>query len=287
MTRTLVTGATGFIGRHLVPQLLDAGQEVIACGTEPAEQLAFPWLKRVQYVSCDINEPRDDWFERLHRPTRLVHLAWPGLPNYRELFHIEKNLPAAYAFIKSFVQDGVSDITVTGTCFEYGKQEGELSEDSPALPVTAYAMAKDALRRFLEVLRSHCPFSLKWVRLFYLYGEGQAAGSILAQLRSAIQKRESEFRMSGGEQLRDYLPVEIVAQYLSRIATAPNFSGIVNCCSGAPISIRRLVEQHVRAANSDIRLHLGYYPYSDYQPMAFWGSVKRLHSLFPPPENPT
>lgn len=47
--------------------------------------------------------------------------------------------------------------------------------------------------------------------------------------------------------------------------------GIMNCCSGRPISVRRLVEEHIARRGTDIGLELGYYPYPEYEPMAFWG----------------
>jgi dTDP-6-deoxy-L-talose 4-dehydrogenase (NAD+) len=82
--------------------------------------------------------------------------------------------------------------------------------------------------------------------------------------------------MSGGEQLRDYLPVEEVARQIVRLAMARRDIGIVNICSGKPISVRRLVEQWLCERNWQIELKLGYYPYPDYEPMAFWGDRTRL-----------
>jgi dTDP-6-deoxy-L-talose 4-dehydrogenase (NAD+) len=78
----------------------------------------------------------------------------------------------------------------------------------PTAPVTPYGLAKDTLRKFLEMLQEVHPFTLQWVRLFYLYGPGQNPKSLLSQLDAAIEQGDPVFRMSGGEQLRDYLPVD-------------------------------------------------------------------------------
>ncbi|HOP41549.1 MAG TPA: hypothetical protein PLI53_10955, partial [Geobacteraceae bacterium] len=59
----------------------------------------------------------------------------------------------------------------------------------------------------------------------------------------------------------------------------PAFHGIVNACSGNPVSVRRLVEERITARGSSIRLNLGYYPYPDYEPMAFWGDTRKLSRL--------
>ena len=176
------------------------------------------------------------------------------------------------------VEHGLENCLVAGTCLEYGMQSGVLAESLDARPTTAYALAKDALRRFLEQLRLNSPFNLWWVRLFYMHGEGQSPASIIPQLERAVASGAGSFPMSGGEQLRDYLPVDQVARYLVGIATQHRTQGIINCCSGVPISIRKLVENHLKVRGLEIELDLGRYPYPDYEPMAFWGDTRKLNS---------
>ncbi len=153
----------------------------------------------------------------------LAHLAWPGLPNYQALFHFEHNLFADYRFIKQMVEAGVSQVLVTGTCFEYGMQSGPLGETAPPQPGNPYGLAKNTLRLFLETLRQQLPFNLQWARLFYLYGEGQNPNSLLASLDRAIDAGAERFDMSAGEQLRDYLPIEVAAGYLARLLEQRGF----------------------------------------------------------------
>ena len=95
--------------------------------------------------------------------------------------------------------------------------------------------------------------------------------SLLAQLETAVANNEKVFNMSRGEQLRDYLPVELMAKKIVSYALDNNLNGIVNCCSGKPISVKRLVEDYVKNNNYNIELNFGYYPYPDYESMAFWG----------------
>ncbi|MDD2286001.1 MAG: NAD-dependent epimerase/dehydratase family protein, partial [Paludibacter sp.] len=167
---------------------------------------------------------------------------------------------------------------VTGTCYEYGVMNGCISEDHPTNPNTVYSAAKDTLRRYLEFLAGEFGCSWNWVRLFFLYGEGQSPKSLLPQLDAAITRGDAEFPMSGGEQLRDYLPVEKVAEYICRIALSDE-SGIVNCCSGETISVRRLVEERIASSGSSIRLKTGVYGYPAYEGMAFWGDNTRLREV--------
>ena len=274
--RVLVTGATGFIGRHLIPQLLSRGHTVTAVARNKNKAHEFDWFNDVDFSDCNIHTPIENPFKLFGRPEAVIHLAWPGLPNYNDLFHFEENLPAQYQFLKSLVEGGVGHLLVSGTCFEYGMQSGALVENMPAAPVNPYALAKDTLRKFLQSLQQSCPFTLQWARLFYMYGSGQNPNSLLAQLDRAIDSGESVFNMSGGEQLRDYLAVENVAAGLVTLMMHPQCSGVINVCSGEPISIRRLVEQHIARRGSDIQLNLGYYSYPHYEPMAFWGDVQKI-----------
>lgn len=73
--------------------------------------------------------------------------------------------------------------------------------------------------------------------------------------------------------------MEKVAEYICRISLQSTVSGVVNCCSGEVISVRRLVEQRVAGTGATITLKLGVYGYPAYEGMAFWGDVKRLHEV--------
>jgi dTDP-6-deoxy-L-talose 4-dehydrogenase (NAD+) len=234
-------------------------------------------LSRHTVVRIDLRDAPDEAFHLISQPDVLIHLAWGGLPNYRSLHHFEEELPAHYRFIKAMVESGLKNLLVTGTCFEYGMQSGRLGENCESRPDNPYGFAKDTLRRQLEYLRRVRPFNLTWARLFYLFGEGQAEGSLFPQLKRAAEHGDRVFNMSGGEQLRDYLPIVEVAKHLVPLAMAARDNGVVNVCSGKPISVRKLVEGWIEENGWSIDLHLGYYPYPEYEPMAFWGDRTKLN----------
>jgi nucleoside-diphosphate-sugar epimerase len=279
--KVLVTGATGFVGSHLVHRLLQSGHRVVATASSAAKAVTCSWYNKVSFFEHKLEggPMQANLFEQFQQPDLLIHLAWQGLPNYKDVQHIENNVMPHYFFIKNLVQHGLANVTITGTCLEYGMQSGALQEDMEPRPGNPYALAKDSLRKFVQALSVNNVFSFKWVRLFYMYGEGQNPQSLIPLLEKAIAEGQTEFRMSGGEQLRDYLPVSEVAKYLEAIALQTTVSGIINCCSGAPVSVRKLVEEFIAAKKSNIRLVLGHYPYPDYEPMAFWGSSEKLNKI--------
>jgi dTDP-6-deoxy-L-talose 4-dehydrogenase (NAD+) len=272
-----ITGAGGFIGRHLLEALLSHNLDVTAL-TRDRKRLAT-FEGRIAIVEGDIMSPNPALLDQLASHDVLLHLAWDGLPNYRSLHHFESQLPAQYAFLRAVIGAGLGAVVVTGTCFEYGMQSGELSENMEAIPGNAYGFAKDALRKQLVFLQQTVPFDLTWARLFYMYGEGQAANSLYSQLSKAVALGEKRFNMSGGEQLRDFLHVRDVAHYLATLARLRSNAGVVNICAGAPRSVRGLVEGWLAQNDWRIELNLGHYPYPDYEPFAFWGDNRKLAAL--------
>lgn len=264
----IVTGATGFVGRHLVPLLLIEGYKVIAIARDSNKAKKFDWYSKVHFIQLDLYKKRLDISN--YSGTKLIHLAWEGLPNYQENFHFEVNLPKDYEFIKDLINQGIDQVLVTGTCAEYGMQNGPLAPTRQTCPNTSYALAKDCLHKFLELLSNERAFTLQWARLFYMYGEGQNPRSVLPQLDAAIDSKQTMFNMSGGEQIRDYLHVQEAAKHIFKLFKEKT-KGTFNICSGKPITVRRLVEERIKQRGSKIVPNLGYYPYPNYEPLAFWG----------------
>jgi dTDP-6-deoxy-L-talose 4-dehydrogenase (NAD+) len=277
--KVLVTGATGFVGRHLVAALLARGCEIRAVARNAETAQGMPWINDVEFIAADIHAADLNVVALTEGIDALAHLAWPGLPNYRALFHFEHNLMADYRFIKSAVEAGVQQVLVTGTCFEYGMQSGPLSEATEPRPSNPYGLAKHTLHLFLQSLQQEQPFTLQWARLFYLHGEGQNPNSLLAALDRAIDSGEASFNMSAGEQLRDFLAIETAASHLAAILHQRDFDGVVNCASGQPVSVRALVEQRLRERGATLALNLGHYPYPTHEPLAFWAVTERLQQL--------
>jgi nucleoside-diphosphate-sugar epimerase len=278
MKKILVTGATGYLGRHVVEILLQRGLEVVATASAKKDAVKMPWFQNVAFLPLDINgfNKDENLYKYFNKPDAMIHLAWGNLDDFKSEIHVDKHLPNHYAFLSQLSGEGLKDITVTGTCLEYGLQEGCLQENLPTKPVVPYAEAKNELRKSLQRLQPIQISSLKWLRLFYMYGEGQQSKSLISQLDKAIALGEDCFNMSGGEQERDFLPVKEMAALIVAIGLQENVSDIINCCSGKPVMVKDFVTNYLAQQNQTIKLNLGYYPYPDYEPMRFWGSNKKL-----------
>jgi nucleoside-diphosphate-sugar epimerase len=270
--RVVVTGASGFLGTPTVAALAEYGAQVVSVSRHGT-------LDDSLSLRVDITDP-STWPALLTpvRPDRLIHLAWGYLGDFNDPRHYLELLPAHLRFLAWCVRNSITDITVAGTCFEYGLAEGRMIEEMAAQPVTAYGIAKDSLRRAMEHLACTVPFSLKWARVFFVRGDDVQEKGVFRLIRQAAERGDSSFPLSWGEQLRDYLPRDQVGRFLARFCLQNGVQGVVNCCSGVPLSMRRMIEEYSRQWPG-MRLEFGKVPYRSYEPMAFWGSRERMDAV--------
>jgi nucleoside-diphosphate-sugar epimerase len=272
-----ITGAGGFLGQPTLAALAESNATIVAASRSIGKGKSVS--QNIFSATVDITKPSSwDSLFAGNRPTRLIHLAWDHLDDFEDPRHYLEQLPHHLAFIEWCVAKGISDVTVAGTCYEYGLVNGQLHEEMPASPVIAYAIAKDALRRSLTHLSGIAKFTLKWARIFYVRGDEQAEKGVFKCLRDAAKSGKNECAVSWGEQLRDYLPRKNVGQFLAHFCLQNDIVGIVNCCSGKPMSMRRMVEAYAERW-PDLRLDFGKVAYRACEPMAFWGCTKRMEQV--------
>jgi len=307
-SRVLITGASGFIGRNFLIGLLRPENsallenlELILTSLESEQQFYASFqdqlhdyicpagdLERLKsrstYVKADIYElssqPAQELYQALGRPDHIVDFAWKGLPRYHSSIHVRENFICQYLFLSKMIAAGVKDLTITGTCFEYGMAEGCLDEDMKADPANSYGIAKDSLRRALFELQHEHEFNLRWIRLFYLHGPFQNPGSVIPLLRKALKNGDHSFKMSEGLQVRDYLTIQQACDRIIRVFRTPGFNDIINCCSGEGITLKSLIHSIISEKGGNLELETGYYPYADYEPFSFWGSDQKYRRLF-------
>lgn len=264
-----VIGSEGFIGRALQREV---SEDILHCWSHSQSDPDHQF---------DLLDPTS-WDRLLeHRPSHVVLLGWPGLPNYGELFHVTRNLPASIHLIERLILAGLVKIVVAGTCYEYGMQNGPLREDAFTDPQNYYAIAKDTLRRVLALRCLASEVQWCWLRIFYPYGVGQNQNSFLPSLQRAIDENKPVFAMSSGRQLRDYVAVEDVAKQLLLLTTSKSASGIYNGGSGHPRSILEIAEGLVASTGRSIKLDRGAYPDRSDEPPAFWAHMNKFEALQP------
>ena len=235
-----IIGAGGFIGKNI--QRFQNNNNLIK------------WSHSSKEYNFDIYD-QNSWENLFNtKPKKILFLSWPGLPNYDSTSHVVKNLPVMINFFEQLIRRDVERIVVTGTCYEYGIMTGKLSENFPVEPINQYAIAKNTLRQVLQKLCHENNVSFAWARLFYPYGEFQNPKSLIPSLKRAIKNNEKIFTIGSGDQIRDFIPIEKVVNYLLFLVNNIAIEGIFNIGSGKPTSIKSLVEEIVETENSSINI---------------------------------
>jgi len=220
------------------------------------------------------------WHSLLNQqPKHVIFLAWPGLPNYQETFHITRNLPASVELIEKLAERGLQRILVAGTCYEYGLQNGPLNEEIATKPINCYGIAKDSLRRVLQNHFKQSLFQWCWLRIFYPYGEGQSPRSLFPSLIQAIRAGEISFPIGSGKQIRDFIQVEEVAKQMLVLLQSESAYGIYNCGSGIPCSVYHFVQKVAATYGSSINILRGVYPGRPDEPSMFWADMNKYKAL--------
>jgi len=269
-----ILGGSGYIGSKLCLQFSNIGHEV-TCISRKLENINISILENCKVLEhdIDINSSNINLYEYFNNPDIVIDAAWSNLDNYSSILHIEKSLKSHYSNIENLVNNGLRNLTILGTCAEYGLQEGELDEENETSPVTNYAIAKDLYRKKVFQLKESTEFHLNWARIFYVYGFGQPSYTIFSQL---LNSNNGIFNMSCGNQVRDYLHIDKVVDYLCKIATSSDEIGLINVCSGKSIKLKDVVASWVAFYNLNVNINLCYYDYRNDEPFSSWGSVSKL-----------
>jgi nucleoside-diphosphate-sugar epimerase len=201
----------------------------------------------------------------------VVHLASAGVSPqqvpWHELVHV--NVMGAAHLIAAADQAGVKRMVVSGTCHEYGalaNRKEAFSADAPLEPMTLYGASKAASFHLLSAYARSTAIELYYGRIFNVYGEGQYEKNFWPSLHSAAREG-ADFPMTSGEQVRDFIPVERVAEKLLDACTRPMGENshilVENIGSGQPKTLLCFAEQEWSRLGAVGKLLPGSFPTSD------------------------
>jgi len=251
--RVLVTGATGFIGSHLTRTLVRHGYEVYALVRRGSDLWRIADVVPAIHVVRGDLESTDElvpFFEEA-RPRGCFHVGWyPALPGmYLMARENLQMLEGSLRLARHLVDAGCEVIVGVGTCIEYDTAAGHLSESTPVKPESPYAATKLALGVALTQWATVAGIRVVWARLFQEFGPFEDAGRLVPLVIRSLFA-DTPFRPRGGNLVRDYLPVEDVAEAL-RLLMESDVRGPVNVGSGMPISVLELAQQIGRLMGRD------------------------------------
>lgn len=274
MKRLLLTGATGFIGKHcLQSQAMEKVFEVHGVSSKK-QKMDIPG---VYWHQADLLDPRQvsGLLARV-RPSHLLHLAWYTMPGlYWNSVENIRWVQASLDLLQAFSRYGGRRIVVAGTCAEYDWRYGYLSENvTPILPETLYGICKNAFEKILNSFAEQTKLSTAWGRIFFLYGPSDHRTKLVSSVTLALLQGRPA-RCSHGNQIRDYLYVQDVAEAFLALLKS-DVQGPVNIASGYPVSLKEIVYKIAEKLDRKDLVRLGALPAPPDEPDLLVGNVNRL-----------
>lgn len=271
--KVLVTGAGGYIGRHVVKALLDMNAQVVAVdiNTEGIDP-------RATIMQENIFAADDGIYQRLGSPDACIHLAWRDGFVHQSDAHM-MCLSDHVRFIRQITNGGLKQLAIMGTMHEVGYWEGAIDENTPCTPQSLYGIAKDALRRSVFAMFKNTDVKVQWLRAYYIFGDDSRSVSIFGKLSAAANRGEKTFPFTTGKNKYDFISVEDLGKLLAACVMQDEVTGIINCCTGKPVSLAEQVEWYIQSRHLDIKLQYGAFPDRPYDSPGVWGDTTKLEQV--------
>jgi nucleoside-diphosphate-sugar epimerase len=240
MKKILITGATGFIGRHCLPLLKKKGYEIYALSSKKTESPT----DGINWIQFDLigNQSIKELVAAI-RPSHLLHFAWVTTPG--KIWTSTDNLKwlrSSIELVEAFALEGGKRAVLAGTCAEYDWTAAEFSESKTICrPHTLYGSCKLALHLILENLSKEMGLSQAWARIFYLYGPHEYSQRFIPAMIKGLLLKE-KIPCSHCNQIKDFLHVEDVADAFVTLLES-QLEGAINIGSGIGISLKQMVQK--------------------------------------------
>lgn len=286
LKRVFITGASGFVGQHIVQVGLHKGTELhLLSRSGNAVEGCHVWrgdLTEAEGIHRILGEIR---------PDGVIHLAASGVA-YGTISGadvIQVNAVSVATLFDALIAHRLSPtVVLAGSGFEYQTQDRDLSEDDPAQPSSLYGISKLTATLLAEFYSKQMPVCV--LRLFSLYGLGEKEPR-LAPYIIAQAKRGAPIELTAGEQLRDYAYVGDVAEACwkalentaTRAASTSKFFQILNVASGHSITLRGFIDllaDQLRQHGVQPDLRFGARPYRLDEIMNYTANIRRMQSAW-------
>lgn len=238
MKKILVTGASGFLGHHVLKLLSDDGFEIHAISSREGgfRKAGIDWHK------CDIHDKASVvMLCKKIKANLLLHLAWVTTPgSYWESTENFKWVASSLVLAEEFIKNGGERIVSAGSCAEYDWRYGYCTEDlTPYRAKSSYATCKTSLSNMLRALATNNNITYAWARLFFLYGPFEKKERLVSSTITSLLKNNL-VACKGGGLVRDYLYIEDAAYAFVSLLKS-EIEGDFNIGSGKPVLIDELV----------------------------------------------
>lgn len=282
--RVLVTGGTGFVGRHLVEELLSRGSEVFVTGNKENIYLEKLENRNLYYSRLDISN-----YEEIEKavieskPQIIFHLA--AIVTASRDFNlidqmIDVNLRGTTNLLRAVGKITSLETMINfGSSEEYGNQDIELSEILREEPASQYAILKMATTRFCNMFSGMYKVPITTIRPANIFGPYQPNEKFIPYSIIKCLKGEN-INMTFGEQERNFIYVKDFVDAVLLIGEKErNLAQIYNVGSDNYITLKEIVKQIKKLTQSSSNICLGTINYRSDEMMKFDMNIEKLKQL--------
>jgi nucleoside-diphosphate-sugar epimerase len=275
MTKVLLTGARGFVGRQIAKALAARGMEVHAVSSAGADPSipAHAWHRANLMDKLATDALLNDV-----KPSHLVHAAWDT--THGAFWTSDANyawVSASLSLVEAFQAAGGQRLVVVGSCAEYDWRFGVCSEEgTPLNPSLPYGVCKASLFRLCEAYSRSHNISLAWARIFLLYGPHEGHKRLVPSIVRAILAGK-EVACTDGTQIRDVMHVEDAGSAIAALC-ASQVTGAVNIGTGQPIALSGVGREIGKQLGRPDLLRLGALPSRPDDPLILVPDTRKLNS---------
>ena len=275
MNRVLLTGSSGFIGRHAVDELVRLGYEVHVTSRQNKSGLSGVISHQVDLL--DARQTAD--LLRAIKPTHLIHFAWyVEHGKYRTSLSNLDWVAASVVLFKSFAENGGRRAVFAGTCAEYDWAQSPLYEDqTPNNPATLYGVCKNSLRQILQKTALQCEIEFAWSRIFFLYGPGEHPARLIPSILLPLLRGQPA-TVRAASHVRDLMHVKDVAAAFVAVLNS-SLTGVVNIASGNSAALGDVARCIAELLNRSALLNIEQSASTSDNPLILTADVTKLRSI--------
>lgn len=281
--RLFITGGTGFIGSHFINAAYIAGHELI-CLKRKESSPRIKLLKEPYWVNGQLDEDIDPVIFKgvdvlVHLAAHSANVPYDTLENC-----LYWNVTASLKLLNIALNAGIGRVLIAGSCFEYGRS-GErydfIPPDAPLEPTMTYPASKAAAFCTFYAWAVINKVRLKYLRIFQVYGEGEAENRLWPSINRAAENGE-DLLMTEGEQIRDFIHVsEVTKRFLEELSftdVSPGDPFIDNVGTGNPTTLRDFAEKGWKKLHAKGKIKFGEIPYRDNEIMRFVPLILKIQN---------
>ena len=277
MTRRLkivVVGGNSSIGQDLLSQLKKKNVKIIP---------TYKNIKNIKnkynlyWKKLDIRKNKKNFFSYLECPDIVVNLAWTDIPNYKTKKHFS-TYKIQKRFVSNLIKNGLKNFIGIGTCYEYGKIKGKVSEDYKPKPIIPYAQAKLNLLKSIQALKINYSFKYTWLRPFFVYGKNNKRKTLFTLIKDLDNNKIQKLEVSGNL-VRDFISTKYFNMILTKIIFFNKEYKVLNICTGKGITVKEFIKKNLKNKKNIKKINLKGKNKNDFESKSFWGDNRKLNQI--------